>query len=160
MKSFDCERERDVLEATRLGRWNEDLEAHVSTCATCQDLSVVSAFLESEAHSARSEAPLPGPGLIWWKAQLLARRAAAEQATRPIAVYEKAATALGVLGVLGAVVWNAERIQGWLEPVALAAGRLGSMEGAFPGALLALGAGSCLFVLLMLFALYAVWAEG
>ncbi len=160
MKSLRCERERDVVEATRLGRWDEDLATHAATCAICQDLSLVSTFLEAEAASARSEASLPGPGLIWWKAQLLAKRAAAEQVTRPIAVYEKAASACGALGVLGAVAWNSDRILGWLEPLSLAASRLGSLGGAFPNAMLALGAGSCIFILLMLFALYTVWAEG
>ncbi len=95
MAPFQCDRENQVIEAVRSGRhpsqWDEPLRAHVAGCAVCRDAAMVAEFLRLESNLAGAEARLPDPGLVWWKAQLLARREAAERAVRPIAVAEKLA---------------------------------------------------------------------
>jgi len=62
---------------------------------------------------ARAEAKLPAPGLVWWKAQIRARRAAAERASEPIAIVESVAAVCGVLSLLGLAIWQWSRVASW-----------------------------------------------
>jgi hypothetical protein len=88
MKAHDCEFEAEVLAAVLEARWPEradaDLQAHASSCAICSDVAAIGAVLEQDCETLRAEAALPDSGLVWWKAQLRARREAAKVAGRPI----------------------------------------------------------------------------
>ena len=84
-----CDQEPKVLEAVRSGHWDESLRVHVASCSVCRDVVLVSEFLLKENEEAAAQAHLPDAGLVWWKAQLLARREAAQRAVRPIALIEK-----------------------------------------------------------------------
>ncbi|MGH9453491.1 MAG: hypothetical protein ACRD2O_05930, partial [Terriglobia bacterium] len=105
MKPFECDREEEILEAVHCGRWPQladpALVSHAQECQACSDLILVAPLLTEDYASTRVETDLPSPGLVWWKAQLLARRAEAERATRPIAFVEKIAGALGLLCFIG-----------------------------------------------------------
>lgn len=118
MSPSDCEKEREILEAVRAGRWpdrvEDPLRAHAACCPVCADALLIAKFLQQEVGLAAAEARLPAPGLVWWKAQLLARRAAAERATQPIAIAEKVACVWGILSLLGMTIWQWPRIYGWM----------------------------------------------
>jgi hypothetical protein len=162
MKS--CERENAVAEAAKRGTWDDALRDHVERCESCADLALVASFMHEEGRTARIEAAnaLPSPGQIWWKAQILAKRSAAERATRPIVYFEKAAYALGTLGVLAVALWNWSSIQTWLGPLRATWSQL-STAGTGPSPILNpflyLSAGFVFLIILGAFALYVAWAE-
>ena len=75
MKVPHCEREQAVLDATRSGRSLDGaLRNHVAGCAVCADVALVAEYLAPQGELARAEAALPNPGLLWWRAHVLARR--------------------------------------------------------------------------------------
>lgn len=160
MKPIHCTHEEAIAQAAHSGDWSEPLRSHAARCPICSEVVLVSSFLRTEAQSARAEAVLPDPGRIWWKAQLAARREAAERAVRPIALMEKLAFACGALFLGIAFFWQWPRISGWLGRVAdlwthrVLAGPAAQMS-------LPLVATLGLFLLLpvLLFGLYISWSE-
>ena len=70
--------------------------------------------LELESAQAKAEMALPTAGLVWWKAQMRARREAADQAAQPIAIVEGLAWVSGVLCLVGTAIWQRRWIEEWL----------------------------------------------
>lgn len=116
MNPFECPREQEVLEAVASRRWptrcDEELRAHVTSCAVCADLATVAAALLD----ADGEAPaggLPPASLVWWRAQLRARQEAARSALRPIRLTQGVAAVCALALAIVAVsfvlpqAWNA-----------------------------------------------------
>jgi hypothetical protein len=103
-----CAREQDVLDAIAARRWPErcdrDLRAHVAQCAVCADLAEVAPVLRDDHDGIWREARVPSAGLVWWRAEMRARREAARVATRPILVVQIAA-ALSAVVVGGFLLW-------------------------------------------------------
>ena len=185
MKLPQCDREQEVLDALRSGRWSSawgaEIRQHAATCAVCAEVAFVARQFLHEAEQAQAElqqagAGLPSVGLVWWKAQRAARRAAEQRAAEPIVLVERAACALGALVTLGLAVWQWPRIAAWLHRapsrtpvlplVALGdrssiAAWLHRLAPAWPGQtplfLLAASALACLTF--MAFAAYLVWRE-
>ena len=97
---IDCEREPDVLDAIAAQRWPErcddELRAHVSTCAVCMDLVQVANALLEDHESAYHDARIPPSGIVWWRAQLRAREEDARAAVRPIAFIQGVAVSVAV----------------------------------------------------------------
>lgn len=122
MALFQCDKENQVIEAVRSGlhpgEWDEALRTHLAACAVCRDTALVAEFLRQQSDFAGAEARLPDPGLVWWKAHLLARREAAERAVRPIAVAEKLAGAGTAAVALTGIVLNWRYVAGVLRWVA------------------------------------------
>jgi hypothetical protein len=91
----ECSREQDVVDAVTTEQWPDrcaaDLRDHVRECAGCRDLVTILAPLAESFTDARTEAPLPASGTVWWRAQLRARQEAVRAAERPIAVVHAAA---------------------------------------------------------------------
>jgi len=114
---ISCEREAELVEALTSGRWpdacGEDLRRHAATCAVCAEVVLVARALGSA--EARVEMALPTAGLVWWKAQMRARREAAERAAQPIAIVEGLAWVCGVLCLLGTAIWQRSWIEEWLN---------------------------------------------
>lgn len=114
-----CEKEQEILDAVRSGRWpdggDDALRSHAADCPVCADVALAAQFLQREGESAKAEAALPHSGLIWWKAELLAKRAAAERATQPITIVQRVACACGGLSLLGIMNWQWPLILGWLK---------------------------------------------
>jgi len=108
MKPVECEFEADALEAALQSRWpgqvDAQFRAHVAECPICFDVVTVATAVASEMDNARDEmrerAIIPDSGRVWWRAQLRARREAAEAAGRPItaAQFVAFASAVGLLG--------------------------------------------------------------
>ena len=183
MKLPQCDREQEVLDALRSGRWagawGEEIRQHVAECAVCAEVAEVARMFQQEAEAARTEreqAGLPSAGLVWWKAQRAARRAAEQRAAEPILLAARAAWALAALTLAGFGVWQwprlAARLLGaesalapphsltlfaslfrfdWLHRLAPA------VPGQTPAFLLAAAAAA--FVTFMAFAAYVVWRE-
>jgi hypothetical protein len=102
----ECVREAEVVEAVISGRWpaacDPELRSHAMECHICKDIVLVSSALQGERDPAVLKATLPSAGLVWWRAELRARREAARVAERPMKFVHSlaAASAAGVVGAL------------------------------------------------------------
>ena len=184
MKLPQCDREPDVVAAVRSGRWSsawgEEIRRHTAACAVCAEVAMAAQEFQREAERAGSDLERPGvglpsAGLVWWKAQLAARRAAERRAAEPILLVERLAYAMGVLAALVAGVWQWPRFTAWLHhsqtlqptpgfpyleystPGAWLHGLTAAWFGQIPAVLLAANAAA--FLTLMIFAAYVVWRE-
>jgi hypothetical protein len=119
MKVPQCEKEQAVTEMLQSGRWPEACDSalrnHVENCAVCSEVVLVAQFLREEHASLFADMKLPDAGLVWWKAQLRARREAAELATRPIALAERFAVACAMAALLAFIVWKWAGFHTWLN---------------------------------------------
>jgi hypothetical protein len=162
--AVDCPRESDVLDAIASHRWperaDEELRAHVTTCAVCSDVANVAAAFAHDLEVAAAEArPLPSADLVWFRAQARAKAEASRQAARPIAVMQAIgfACAAGVISVLIGLaafwVWTQAE---WLQTLPdLQLVWLDSMSLAVRGTLLAIG----LWLILAPVAVYLVASD-
>jgi hypothetical protein len=118
MKVPQCEKEQAVTEMLQTGRWpdacDSALRSHVENCVVCSEVVLVAQFLREEHAALSAEMKLPDAGLVWWKAQLRARREAVELATRPIALAERFAVACGMAVLLAFMVWKWSDFHTWL----------------------------------------------
>jgi hypothetical protein len=119
MKVPQCEKEQALTETLQRGQWPEAcdpaLHMHVENCAVCSEVVQVAQALREEHTSLCADMKLPDAGLVWWKAQLRARREAAELATRPIALAERFALACGLASLLAFLVWKWTGFHAWLD---------------------------------------------
>jgi hypothetical protein len=93
-----CEREQQVVEATRNGRWTSSLRAHMRGCAPCTQTELIAASLQESAAGLERPLHLPPAAMIWGRAQTRRRVDALQRATRrPFLI-------VGVLSALYSVV--------------------------------------------------------
>ncbi len=111
MTEVECPREPELVETIADGRWpgatDPALASHVSSCAVCSEVVLVAGALRSDYESECATAHVPPAGLVWWRAQLRARRQLAGTAARPI-TYAHAftgAVAAGLFFTLGGLLW-------------------------------------------------------
>ncbi len=113
----DCPRERDLIDALTTGQWpdrcDDEIRAHVASCAGCADLAAVLAPLAGAWAGTRAEAEVPASGMVWWRAQMRARQEASRAAARPIAVIQGIAGLAGVALALVCLV----ALSPWLASV-------------------------------------------
>jgi hypothetical protein len=94
-----CEREQQVIEATRNGLWASSLRAHLRDCALCAQTELIAASLQEDAAKAERMLDLPSAGMIWRRAQTRRREGALQRATRrPFLI-------VGALGAVYSVVF-------------------------------------------------------
>lgn len=107
MISIECPREQDALEAACAGTWpgrcDDDLRAHVAGCTICAEVVEVARALREDHDEAWRSAPVPGSGVVWWRAQMRTRAEAARAAARPITFAQEVAAAC-VVGAMAAIV--------------------------------------------------------
>lgn len=117
MTRTDCSREQDLLDALASSRWPDkcdpDMRAHVEACAVCRDTLAVALPLLMEGEAAFAEAQVPSSGIVWWRAQMCARREAERVASRPITIVQAIAFACGALLVGTGVMWAAPSLPPW-----------------------------------------------
>lgn len=101
-----CKFEEATAEAVASGEWSVGLREHLSTCAACAELDLVWRGL-AVATTHQDPAPLPAPGLIWWRSQLAKRREQAERAVSAIAIMQKLAIALALAAAVP-LLWLAK----------------------------------------------------
>lgn len=146
MKTVDCCREQDVLDALTSGRWPDradaDLRTHVATCGICADVIDVAGALLDSRDDEPNDARIPSSAVMWWRAQMRARQEAAREAARPITVAQVIASVAAITLTIAALValspWFGGLLGGWVSGVRDAAS---SDMAAFkaPSALLASG---------------------
>jgi hypothetical protein len=106
VRQIECEFEADVLSAVLQSRWPEraedGLREHVKTCVICSDVAAVAGAIECAREETVPHA-LPESGLVWWKAQMRARREALETVARPITAIQLAAFACAMV-LMGACI--------------------------------------------------------
>jgi hypothetical protein len=115
---LSCNRESELLELLRSAAWplagDPELHAHVRTCRRCTEvLHVTQALRASRAESAAA-APLPDPGILWWRAQIRRRADAVERINRPLAGAQSFALGMGALTLLVLAVTQARHGLHWL----------------------------------------------
>jgi predicted anti-sigma-YlaC factor YlaD len=131
IKPFECEKEGRVIESVRTGSGDSELREHAATCPACSEAALAAGVLKEMRAADLAEARIPDAGLMWWKAQLLAKREAAERATQPINFVERFACAwVGLCGI-GVCVWQWRAIRSWLAslggvPTKLGLGSVGN----------------------------------
>ena len=82
MLNRECDREAEVLQAASSGRVDDELREHIAGCAGCGDLLEVAAAIVDDRSALMRGAHLPSSGLVWWRANMRARRQAARAAVR------------------------------------------------------------------------------
>src|SRR5580700_1268045 len=105
MKPIECELESEVLAAVLQNRWPERVDAslreHVARCPICADVVVIASAIDDSREEMRAHALVPDSALVWWRAQMRARREAVHAAARPITAVQVIALACA-MGLLGA----------------------------------------------------------
>ena len=107
MSRIECSYETEILDAVASGRWPDRLDAelrdHASSCSICSEVATVSTIYRDEYASAMEHARVPSAGLVWWKAELRARREAVRVASRPITLVSSIAGTCAIV-VLALVI--------------------------------------------------------
>jgi hypothetical protein len=94
-----CEREHQVVEATRNGLWTSSLRAHVRDCALCTETELIAVSLQENSARLERRFDPPSAAMIWRRAQTRRRVDALQRATRrPFLI-------VGVLSALYSVVF-------------------------------------------------------
>ena len=109
MSHRSCAQEAAVARAVRTGEWNEALRAHLRDCAPCRGVRDAAQWMQALAPAAaQTPDDLPDPQILWLRAQLSARQAAAERAQKVAQWLEVAwvAAAAASLGIWLAWSWN------------------------------------------------------
>ena len=105
MKPVECEFESEVLAAALQSRWPDRVDAqlreHVAACAICSGVVFIATAMDDARDEIHAPTVIPDSGSVWWRAQLRARREAAQTAGRPITAAQVIAFACAV-GLLGA----------------------------------------------------------
>ena len=102
-----CSYEKEIQEALKSGHWPAgcapELRDHVRQCDTCNDLVLLTRAFQMAKTSSTTEVNVP-PSLIWWRAQLRLRRAAAEQVSTPVTIAQLFAWAISLVAAVGLVI--------------------------------------------------------
>lgn len=116
MSEAGCPQESAVARAACSGGWNPSLEMHIRECAACREVRDAARWMQALAAtppSAQSE--LPDARILWLRAQIAARDAAAERAQK-IAQWVEIASMIAVCIAAGVwVAWNWAAIGGALS---------------------------------------------
>lgn len=141
-----CEREQQVIEATRNGLWASSLRAHVRHCALCTQTELIVTSLREDAARAERLVDLPPAGMVWRRAQARRRERAVQRAARrPFLIVG----ALGAIYSFVLLLWGISQIPQSIYRLFIAAPGLNehvALTGAVLSGILAI-AGSCVLVL-------------
>jgi hypothetical protein len=107
MKTIECGRESDVLDAVASGKWphrlGSELADHIASCPVCADVVAVASAIQADHDAVWRDASIPSSGQVWWRAEIRARQEAIRQVSRPIVIAQAAAALIAF--ALVAVVW-------------------------------------------------------
>jgi hypothetical protein len=88
MGLIPCPREKEISAALASGHWpravSVDLLAHYRACSRCGELLLVSQAFRQTRNATVSQASLPAPEMLWWRAQLRLRAEAVQKLERPL----------------------------------------------------------------------------
>jgi hypothetical protein len=92
MRFRSCGCENELARALKDGHWPEgcgpELRAHVEACGSCSDFVLVTQTFRQARSESEQAVPCGPPSLLWWRAQLRRRNAAAERVSRPVTIAE------------------------------------------------------------------------
>jgi hypothetical protein len=108
-----CPQEDRLMDAMRRGRLSTEMERHAEVCPGCRDALAIAQFL---AEPGEPEAEVPAWGMVYWRAEIRARREQTERALRPMQQMQIAAM---IAILLIAVVAGAVSAMAWV-PLAAA----------------------------------------
>lgn len=89
--------------------------------------AIVADAIAAEASVARTEAAPPSSAIVWWRAQMRARREGAQLADKPIAIVHALAIACGgglTLALVGIVIAAVRGSVGWVTDIYASAASL------------------------------------
>ena len=99
-----CSCEKELRHSLQSGHWpaacSPELRDHVRQCESCSDLVLVTQAFQL-ARERSSEAATVPASLVWWRAQLRRRRAAAETVSTPMTVAQIFAWAMSIVTAIG-----------------------------------------------------------
>jgi hypothetical protein len=108
-------------------------------CPECGPLVALADDIRREFETTRTQARVPTPEIVWWRAQMRARQDAARQAARPI-LFTQALAAAALIGLLVSVVGRlATSWVSWGDLVP-------AMTPGFPIAYVAIAAAFCIVI--------------
>src|SRR5262245_14286931 len=81
--------------------WNRASESNGDD----REAQVVATWMTDLAALPVTNAPLPDPTYLWWKAELLRRWDAQQRATQPIEVGEQVEVGVGLAAATGLLIW-------------------------------------------------------
>jgi hypothetical protein len=113
-----CPYEKELAQALKDGHWPQgcgaELRAHVDECGKCSDLVLVTQAFQLARMESEQATPVGGSSsLLWWRAQLRRRNAAAERVSRPITVAQTFAWFVTLLVGVTFVTSQYRRGLGW-----------------------------------------------
>jgi len=161
MIPYHCEREPEIVTATRLGQMNPQLQTHARECPVCSELFVVTTWLkEASVLSANEHGALLPADFSWKKAREHARQMAVTKALRPIRFMTTfAVLAFASLPLLGAISpFVRQWIAQWSDILDATSVRLSASFPALTGPAVLLG-GSGMLVFLALSSWYVLRTE-
>jgi hypothetical protein len=119
MSAIDCVREQELLDALASSRWpgrcDTGLRDHVAECAVCRDTLAVALPLLHDGEAAFAGAQVPSSGVVWWRAQLRARREAERAASRPITIVQAIAFCCGAVSMAALALWASPALPNWRD---------------------------------------------
>jgi hypothetical protein len=118
MMTNECPKESSVLAALASGALPDELAAHLNACPDCRDAQLVRSYLNACAASDLATA-IPSAELVWWKAQLARKRAAARRSIAWIEAMQKIALAIAAIAAVAIGAWQAPKASA-VSPVILA----------------------------------------
>ena len=102
-----CAQQPDILSAVAAGREGEALmAAHLAACPSCREQAHAISWMRHLAAAPEPSHPLPDPGVIWWKAQLLRRWQAERAASAPIERMHWVELVAGFASLVVFLVWQ------------------------------------------------------
>ncbi|HEX9800865.1 MAG TPA: hypothetical protein VGC00_11925 [Thermoanaerobaculia bacterium] len=111
MSTEPCAREATLLAALRRGRLSADDEAHLDGCASCALAADAERWMAT-AVARLGPAALPSAGSLLLRAQVRARRDAAERSLRPLATWRRIALVGGAALILFALARGGDFLAG------------------------------------------------
>jgi hypothetical protein len=106
MSRTSCSQESAVAQAVRSGVWGESLETHLRECSVCRDVQATARWMRALSEDVGRRTDLPGPQVLWLRAQLSHRQAAAERASTVLQWVEILCVTAACVGFLVWLAWN------------------------------------------------------
>ena len=116
MSEASCPRESAVARAAHSAEWNPALDMHVRECRACREVRDAAQWMQALAATPPAQSVrLPDARMVWLRAQITARDAAAERAQK-IAQWVEIASAMAVcIAAALWVAWNWAAVGGALS---------------------------------------------
>jgi hypothetical protein len=118
----ECAREQDVLDALTTSQWpervNPELRTHVAECRMCSDLVEVVRPVLDDRETDWQETRIPSSAVMWWRAQMRARKEAASAAAHPITIAQVLAASAAILLSVAVVTVLSPWLSGWVGRLA------------------------------------------